>query len=320
MKKHGARWMKWLTLVITIAVLWAVYAHVDRRLLVASFSHMHYGFFALALFCFIPQILVTSWRWRVMMAPIHPMSLWGSIRLIMAGKAMNAVAPSKLGELSKAYFLKKEGGLDTGQVVSAVVLEKAFDVGGLCTALLIGVIFAPENNPAVWIGGAIAVGSLCALALLVTLPIGALGRKLIQISPRLEKIEKLLDGWEVVLAAWKRRGGGLASILGLSVLLWALHVTQIYLFFPALRHPIPLAPVLAYVPLSIFVGLIPVTVAGMGTRDSALIFLFSSYADPAVMAGIGLLCSLRYWIDTLVGIPFFHQYVREQSDVEEVPA
>ena len=87
-----------------------------------------------------------------------------------------------------------------------------------------------------------------------------------------------------------------------------------------LFRSIPLAPVLAYAPLSIFVGLIPVTVAGMGTRDSALIFLFSSYADPAVMAGIGLLCSLRYWIDTLVGIPFFHQYVREQSDVEEVPA
>jgi hypothetical protein len=46
----------------------------------------------------------------------------------------------------------------------------------------------------------------------------------------------------------------------------------------------------------------------MGTRDSALIYLFASYESAALMAGIGILCSMRYWVDTLLGLPFFHVY------------
>jgi uncharacterized membrane protein YbhN (UPF0104 family) len=70
--------------------------------------------------------------------------------------------------------------------------------------------------------------------------------------------------------------------------------------------------VLAYVPISIFVGLLPLTIGGMGTRDSALIYLFAAYEPASVMAGIGLLCSMRYWMDTLVGLPFFHAYSVEK--------
>jgi uncharacterized protein (TIRG00374 family) len=301
--------MKWLALAVSVAMLWAIYARIDRGLLLQRLTSLHIGYFGLALFLFVPQILVTSLRWRFMISCVRPMSLWDSVRLVMAGKAMNAIAPSKLGEVSKAYFLKREEGVDIGQAVSVVVLEKALDMGGLCIALLFGVIFAPDNTPAVWLGALIAIGFLLGMGLLLTLPIGVMGARLTNWNPKLGKIAKLLDGWSTVLSMWKRRGGGLPAILGLSVLLWGLHVMQIYLFFPSLGKWMPLAPVLAYVPLSLLVGLLPITIGGMGTRDSALIFLFSSYADPSIMAGVGLLCSLRYWVDTLLGVPFFHQYM-----------
>jgi uncharacterized protein (TIRG00374 family) len=311
--------MKWLPLAVSVAMLWAIYARIDRGLLLQRFISLHIGCFGLALFLFIPQILVTSLRWRFMISCVRPMSLWDSVRLVMAGKAMNAIAPSKLGEVSKAYFLKREGGVDIGQAVSVVVLEKALDMGGLCIALLFGVIFAPDHTPAVWLGALIATASLLGVGLLLTLPIGAMGVRLTNWNPKLGKIAKLFDGWSTVLSMWKRRGGGLPSILGLSVLLWGLHVMQIYLFFPSLGKWMPLAPVLAYVPLSLLVGLLPITIGGMGTRDSALIFLFSSYADPSLMAGVGLLCSLRYWADTLLGVPFFHQYMSSTQYAAESP-
>jgi hypothetical protein len=52
----------------------------------------------------------------------------------------------------------------------------------------------------------------------------------------------------------------------------------------------------------------------MGTRDSALILLFAPYADAALVAGVGLLCSMRYWMDTLLGVPFFHGYTSRMGD------
>jgi uncharacterized membrane protein YbhN (UPF0104 family) len=62
--------------------------------------------------------------------------------------------------------------------------------------------------------------------------------------------------------------------------------------------------VFAYVPLSIFVGLIPISFGGIGTRDAALIYLFSPYESSSTMAGIGILCSFRYFVPALFGLPF----------------
>jgi hypothetical protein len=66
--------------------------------------------------------------------------------------------------------------------------------------------------------------------------------------------------------------------------------------------------VFAYVPIAIFIGLLPITIGGMGTRDAALMALFAPYEGAALMAGIGLLCSTRYWLDSLLGWPFFQAY------------
>lgn len=300
--------MKWLASFFTGGILVVIYAHIDRRLLFQYLTHLHPGYFGLALFLFLPQIVVASLRWHTMITRIQPMTLGESIQLVMAGKALNILVPSKLGEMSKAYFLKMNARVDTGQAVSAVILEKVLDMGGLCTMLLLGVLISPDWTTAVWVGAVVAGGVLAAIAFLLVIPTGILEGTLTSWSPKLKRVAWLLDGWGTVLSGWKGRVGTLPRILGLSVLLWGLHVLQIYLFFPSLRHPVPLAPALAAIPLGILVGLLPITIGGIGTRDSALILLFASYADSALMAGIGLLCSMRYWVDTLLGVPFFHRY------------
>jgi len=86
---------------------------------------------------------------------------------------------------------------------------------------------------------------------------------------------------------------------------------QIYLFFPVLRQSMDVSIALAYIPLSLLAGLLPITLAGMGTRDAALILLFSPWADASTMAGVGLLCTMRYWSDTLMGVPFLHNYTAQ---------
>jgi hypothetical protein len=125
------------------------------------------------------------------------------------------------------------------------------------------------------------------------------------LAPRLAS---LLESWEAILARWKTHSVRLAGIVLLSVGLWLLHLVQIYLFFVALHSSVATRTVFAYVPLSLFIGLLPLTIGGMGTRDSALILLFAPYESAVVMAGVGMLCSLRYWMDTLLGLPFFHHY------------
>ena len=305
---------KWGAIAMTVVILVAIYSQIDLRALAGVFVNIHPWYFALAMSVFLLQFFVTALRWRVMLVGIHPMTVWGAFKMVMAGKALNAIAPSKLGEMSKAYFLKKEGATELAPALSAVVLEKVLDMAGLCAVLLIGAIFWRDTgNPTWWVAMLIGAGFILATAVLLVVPLEPLGRLFTRLHPKLEKVAKLLRGWDDVLRRWKEHPAAFVSILLLSVLLWSVHVLQLYLFFPSLRQTVPVAFTVANIPLAIFVGLLPLTFAGMGTRDAAFIFLFSPYASAAAMAGVGLLASMRYWVDTLVGIPFFHLYASKSA-------
>ena len=340
---------KWVAIVLTIAILVAIYSQIRFDDFLTVVANIHPWYFALALSIFIPQFLVTALRWRIMMAGLYRMSMWSSFRMVMAGKALNAIAPSKMGEMSKAIFLKREGATDLAPALSAVVLEKVLDVGGLCVVLLLGALFWRDpGNYVWWTAMTVSVGFVAAAAGVILIPLKPLGNLLVKISPKLQKITKLFDGWDLVLSHWKSNIGQFLGIIALSILLWSIHVLQIYLFFPSLflghTPPIELpssAFIVANIPLAIFVGLLPIALAGMGTRDAAFIYLFAGFsanflpvADPslavpvaeqaqsllrATMAGVGLLCSMRYWVDTVVGIPFFHMYASRTDDSGETP-
>jgi uncharacterized protein (TIRG00374 family) len=314
--KANVRWIRPLAFALTAGILVIIYMHIDRSLLLHFLVDIHPGYFGLALLLFIPQILISSLRWKIMTSQLCSMGLGQSIKQVMASKALNAFIPSKMGEMSKAYFLKMSSESNLEHSIAAVILEKLLDAGGLCAVLVMGFLAVPERNNILWLCAVIAGVYLVMVAFVLLVPLRGLGDKLLNWKVWLKWLGRLLTGWSVLLSGWKKRGGLLCRILGLSILLWVLHVLQIYLFFPSLNHTVPVAPALALIPLSIFVGLLPITIGGMGTRDSALIVLFAPYAGSALMAGVGLLCSMRYWVDTLLGVPFLHYYAGRFGEVQ----
>ena len=65
---------------------------------------------------------------------------------------------------------------------------------------------------------------------------------------------------------------------------------------------------MALTPLAIFIGLLPMTLAGIGTRDAALIYFYLPYFSPASAAALGLFCTLRYVLPALFGLPFIFSF------------
>jgi hypothetical protein len=300
--------MKKLAILGTLVILGLLYAHIDLSALLWQLRHMRVEMFALSLVFFVPQILVTVWRWRWMVWDVYPMNMRESAKLILAGKALNALLPSKLGEASKAYFLMRSANVALAKGVALVLLEKIFDVGGLCVVLLAGLVFTSQWG---FVETAAGLGALLFLATVAGLFVcrtAGLQRWLQRRTGLVRRLSALLESWEIIRRQWKQHRARLTGILCLSCALWFLHLAQIYLFFVALRSSVGVSTVLAYVPIGIAVGLLPFTIGGMGTRDSALIYLFAPYESAALMAGIGILCSMRYWVDTLLGLPFFHAY------------
>ena len=314
MNKPKKSWVKWLTLAITLGILTVIYLQVDPREIAKHFANMRVGWFLAALCLFPCQFAVTALRWRTMTRCVCQMSFVTSFNMTMAGKALNALLPSKIGEMSKAWFLSRDTGASMAQSVALATLEKVFDLGGLSFLLLIGSALYSKEAPAVWVGLAVAACVVGAVIVLLVFPLTWLAGIVRRIHPKLEKVAKLLESLNIIFVHWKARPFTLVAVLFLSVLLWGLHVTQIYLIFPTLNQDVPVLAGLALIPIAILIGLLPLTVAGMGTRDSALIYLFAPLAAGAATAGVGLFCSLRYLVDTIAGIPFFHYYNRRAQE------
>jgi len=84
------------------------------------------------------------------------------------------------------------------------------------------------------------------------------------------------------------------------------------MLFLALGANIPIIYIFAAFPLSIFIGLIPITLAGMGTRDSAIIYFFAHLTSPSICLAMGLLYSLfGYFLLSLLGLPFMKRLLQK---------
>lgn len=117
-----------------------------------------------------------------------------------------------------------------------------------------------------------------------------------------------LSGGLLALAAagvWTRcRSSAGYWLTSYSLVLWTLHLLQIDCFLKAAGVFVPWTVASARIPAAIFAGLLPISFCGIGTRDSALVWLFSDLAPTPAMAAVGALTALRYLVPGAAGIAF----------------
>lgn len=315
---------------VTAIILGLILASVDRRALWENMRAMRPVPFAWAMFLFIPQNFVMAWRWKMMASNFTPIGWGRAIGMILGAQTMNVVLPSKLGDLTKAYFLKRSEAMDLARATNLVVFEKMLDLASLCLLALTGVGIAfvspvKTDDPRLFvllslttaILSIVGVGAVLVLYFIPTdrLPFHAALLSSLARRPRMKPIHSLFASSHEVMAMLQRAEARRGLIGALSIGLWVLHLIQIYLFFICLNASIPLLPFVSLMPLAIFVGLLPLSLFGMGTRDATIIFLFAPYLagsveHPAsILAGVGLFVSLRYIVPALVGLPFLQAYL-----------
>ena len=107
------------------------------------------------------------------------------------------------------------------------------------------------------------------------------------------------------------------NLLGMSVICSAINMylslLAFYWLMIAVHAPIPFTTVLAFMPMSIFIGLIPLTLAGMGTRDAAIIYFLKPYAISSKSLSASLIFALQgYWAVALFFLPLLFIYLKNE--------
>ncbi len=302
-----------ISITISLIILAVIYTKIDFPGLIQVFKNCDRWWMAISLGMVVPLTLFTAWRLQQLMPTGSRLGFGEATRLILAASVLNMVLPSKMGDIAKAYFMKQRGHLDGTLSLSLVVFEKACDLLSLLLWCVFGLLLYPHKDALFWtMTGGVVLGLVIGVFLLASRKFAHLfflvAKKFAPKKLR-SKLEKLQMSWGEMHEYFWRDKGQLLKITGTSVFIWFLHLLQIWFFILALKAWTPFLANLALSPLAILAGLLPLTFAGVGTRDAALILFYQPYFDAPTAAALGLLCTSRYLLPAIGGLPFLGQYL-----------
>lgn len=284
-----------LLIVLTACTFALLLRNVDLNAIWNSLKTIPPGTWLLATLLTGSFPILSALRWHLTLRAIgHRVSVRRCLTIILGTFPISAIAPSKAGDLLKAVSLRKE--ISVLEVGGTVLAERAFDVLFLALLSLTGSVIvgnAPIIRFSAVIAGAGVVGLLILPLLVASVP-----------KPKVrEKLQRAIR----VLGALQTQPGLALGVFALTAVNWLASIVQTHLLLVAVGASTPFTLTISALPIAIFVGLIPVTVAGMGTRDATLITLLAPTASASQALTVGLLYSLfGTWLLALLGLPFLN--------------
>lgn len=242
-----------------------------------------------------------AWRWQNTLKMFGYHVNFTRVMLVNLANAPFMIIPGRLGDLVKSYSIKNK--VPVSKSINSIILEKIIDVLSLLILIVIGSLIIKRYE---W--GILALITILGIFLIGGLVVPRVNKKLITKLVRLEKIKKIIEELPDLIKIIRNHKKLYLTTQIVSITNWLATSVMIYYFFIALGVTISFITVVATLPITIFIGLIPITIAGMGTRDAAMIKIFSDFATPSQALGVGILYSfLNYWLAIIIGL-FFLKY------------
>lgn len=303
-------------LAVSLVLLAGLYFVVDLDALAAAVRRSDPAWLLLGLLLVVPLTWATAWRFTLVSRGAS-VRTGEAVRLVLAASTLNLFLPSKMGDLAKSVVLTRRHGMEPTRSFAVVVLEKALDMASLLLWGLVGILTVAAGDPRFALA-LLPVGGLFVLLALLLSPLPAaaglarLCGRLLPAKPR-ALLERFSDDWSGIVGwFWQNPRRALGTTL-LSVGIWALHLAQFWLFTRALGGAVPLLDNMAFATLSILVGLLPFTFAGVGTRDAAIVLFYAPYLSPGQGAVLGILATSRYLLPAMAGLPFVSEFYESRA-------
>ncbi len=300
-------------LLISLLLMAALLTHVGTEDVVRVLASTNVWWFGAGAFLFLPQTFAIARRWSMIASPVARVPWREAGRQVLAAGCLNLVLPAKMGDLAKGVFLHREGRCSLGEGLQVVVFEKLLDLAALSAWMLIGWLFVRRTD--VWLLAVLALGAsvVCGVWLLYFTKAGPGVMRLFVPEfarhGKPAKVARLVEEAPHVASLIRARGGRRRILAGWSLTIWMLHLLQIWCFLEAAGAHVGLPRTLAEMPAAIFAGLLPLTIAGIGLRDWAIVAIFASAVVPKEsLVAAGLLVSLRYVVPAAAGLLFAGDY------------
>jgi len=281
---------KLIGIVLFIVVLWSI----DKSQLIVVLRTTNWTYLGIALLMQIVTLFVKSVRWRTLLSMTgFKIPFWRSFVLYVVSGYMGVVTPGRLGEFWKALRLKQEEKVPLVRGIFATLLDRAMDLylyiwlGMVCAA---GIGLTKQIPLLVQF----IVFFICAIPILVVkksirrritsflLPRGLFRRFGINIEDGINEFEDSLQ---------KTNSPHFLTPVAITAFAAGVLFLQFWIILRSLGIDLHFLLAVIIISLIKFIGNIPITLFGLGTRDITLIFVFQF---------LGLSSSLAVGVSVLV--------------------
>jgi uncharacterized protein (TIRG00374 family) len=227
----------------------------------------------------------------------------------LVGLFLGTITPGRLGETARALYVKRDTGKSLGMVFSGVIADRLYD---LYVLLIFGLLGAWKFGLA---GGAsflFAVVALTAALLPVCFLCTTMGRsRLVGVVRRMAdtklgrfgggEMGRFVEGFEPLM------GPGVLSCTAMTVAAYGVFFVAGYLLIRALDLPVSFHDAALALAAANTLSLLPITFAGVGTRDALLVLTLGkeSIAPEAALALSLLILLCSYLVAAAVGFVLF---------------
>ena len=256
---------------VTVGLLWLLAANVDLEAVGKTFAEASPGWIVATLVLAFTQPVLGTGRWRIVCRqlgkPLHFLML---LRFTLIGVFFNQCLPSTVGGDAVRIWLARRAGFRLGGAVNSVLIDRLVALAALALLSIatLPALFARVADPiarnGVMIGLAAIAGGLVLIVVidrLFTLPAR------FRLS---EAIAKLAGDVRDVM--FKPRPA--TAVMGMSLGIHLITITMMTSLAIGLGVPVGFLDCLVLVPPVILASVVPISLAGWGVREGAMVAAF----------------------------------------------
>ncbi|ABC23676.1 lysylphosphatidylglycerol synthase transmembrane domain-containing protein [Rhodospirillum rubrum] len=286
-------------LAVSAGILWVIFSGIDTQGLWARLDRDVALVGGVALVLLQIQALGGGWRWTlVLRAHDRRVGFAQAWRNVLLGLFVNQAMPSTIGGDTVRVWNGTRLGLPLGLAARSVVVDRVCSFLGLILLCALGLpaLRRQASDPLVAAGlTTLVIGGLCCLGALLALRFlpGAVARAR-GVAPF---VALSRSAWSVLLGRTTA-----LPILGLLLFPHVIDILVVWLFAGAIGSPATLWQIALVFPPAILVAAVPLSIAGWGLREGALVLGFAIIGLPADQAvTVSLLYGLSAVITGVIG-------------------
>jgi len=293
-------------LLLTITILTFLFSKIDFLELVNTFKQVNLILLLFAVFIsFFNNIFLNGDMWKRILKYLGcDISLKEAVFIRMASYPLKVLLPVKSGEFFRVLYLKKQKNFSLKKGAASIIFDILLNMCVLLSIIFASIIFLKINLfniPFIIITGLI-------FSFIIFFCLKATQNFIFSIVKKIHF--KFYNALKVLFAFQ-----GITSKKQSYFILYAFTIQLIvlanyYILSRALNLNIPFSKAILFFSLIIIISLIPVTISGLGIRESLIILFFSEFASFQSLLSLGILISfVEYILPALVGLIFVKPFL-----------